>query len=224
MSQILSIVLLAATAAFALAEPPTVTFPAKLEPVGQFAIQDPGADVVSAVYIPSGHANEPFPVAIISPKDPEAIKKFVFDRRGLADGNYAFIGVFAGKTGEQVRKDFVVVVGKPVTGPVDPPPGTLPSTGRFYALVRADGPSAPEWSKMLKSSSWAAVEAKGYQWKEYTVSEAAAKAIVLPPNTKLPAMLVYKKTGEAGGKPIFVQDGDTRTPPSSDSDILKLAE
>ena len=215
-----AVIMAAALSLTSPAAPPTVDFPLKLEPVGQFAIQDPGPDVVSAVYIPVGHANDPFPLAIIT-KDPDALRKFVFDRRGLPDGSYGFIGVFAGKTGEQKRIDFAVNVGKLGTPPVVTPPVTGPAI-KFYAIIRADGPSAPAWSLLMKSSAWDDLAAKKYQWKEYVVSEAEAVRIPIP--AKLPAMIVYKKAGEANGKPIWVQDGEVRTPPSSEAEIRKLAE
>lgn len=204
---------------FVYGNPPIVDFPKTLEPVGQFAIQDPGPEVISAVYIPIGHANDPFPLSLIS-KDKEALRKFIFDKRGLKDGIYPFKGVFAGATGEQKVVDFSVIIGKPVVTPPDSPV-LDPKTKKFFVLIRQDGPSPESWSRMVKSAAWEKVQEKGSEFKPYTVTE--ARALNYPIPTKLPALIVYKEHGMTDtGKPTYIQDGEFRSAPNTDEDILNL--
>lgn len=106
--------------AAALADPPALKIEAEIKPQGQYATFTPGGDAVAVTYVGLSGV-DPLPSAIL--KDG---RMFVLDTRGLAEGRYKFVAVAAGKTGEQARADFVVVVGVPPPVPPGPGPGPNP--------------------------------------------------------------------------------------------------
>jgi hypothetical protein len=113
------LLLLTSLPAGAFAAPPTLEIPAEIRPAGQYARLLPRTDGESVAYVGLSQV-EPIPSDVL--KDP---RLFLLDTRGLAPGRYKFAAVAAGKTGEQTRADFAVVVGDaPPPGPT--PPGPTP--------------------------------------------------------------------------------------------------
>lgn len=107
--------------------------------------------------------------------------------------------------------------------PTDPPDGTKPppaAGAKFFTLIRAEGPSTPEWSAMLKRSEWKELESKGHQWKEYTLSEAEAAKIKIPAGVSLPCVITWKALDDG----IYKEIGGPTAAPKTGADILKLAE
>ncbi len=114
-----------ACAVMAWADPPTLVIPPEVRPTGQYVDLDPKTDAVSVTYV--GMSNvDPVPSRRLFDK-----RAFLLDTRGLAEGRYLFAAIGAGKTGEQTRTDFTVIIGTP--GPVPPgpnppvPPGPTPT-------------------------------------------------------------------------------------------------
>lgn len=113
-------------AAGALAAPPSLEIPAEVKPTGEYVQLVPKTDAANVLYVGLSGL-EPFPSAVL--KD---ARMFLLPTRGLAVGRYRFAAVAAGKTGEQTRADFVVVIGDapPGPGPTPPvPPGPVPPPG-----------------------------------------------------------------------------------------------
>lgn len=112
---------LALSAASVLADPPALEVPAELRPAGQYAELAPKTDAVSVAYVGLDGV-DPIPARVL--KDPTV---FLLDTRGLVKGRYRFAAIAASQTGEQVRRDFVLVVGDaPAPGPPPSPPGPRP--------------------------------------------------------------------------------------------------
>ncbi len=222
-SHLLRLALLLLLSGSLAAAPPDVKIPDELKPVGQFAVFKPDAEVVDALYIPRDGADR-FPIELIS-DDPKALRNFIFDTRGLPDGLYRFHGVFSNAKGEMVRKDFGVLVGKGGTPPKDPPTKPPVTGGKFFAVVREDGPASPAMTKVLGLPEWATLKAKGHDYKDYTKSEAESKGIKLPAGLPLPAVLTFTPTGTVNGKPVYSQTPAKHgAAPTNGTDILKLAE
>lgn len=108
------LLLIATVGAFA--EPPSIDIPAEVRPSGQYARLQPKTDAVSVIYVGLDSVDA-VPSDIL--KDG---RLFLLDTRGLPAGRYRFAAVGAGKTGEEVRADFTVVVGTPPLPPVPPGP------------------------------------------------------------------------------------------------------
>lgn len=109
------------------------------------------------------------------------------------------------------------------TNPTDPPGGDKPppiAGVKFLTLVRGEGPSSPEWSAMLKLPQWKELESKGHQWKEYTLSEAAAANIKIPAGTALPCVLTWQALDSG----IYKEIRGPTSAPKTGADILKLVE
>lgn len=105
----------------AVAAPPQIEVPAEFKPYGQYVEMVPKTDAVSVVYVGLDGV-EPFPAHWSN--DPTA---FRMDCRGLPKGRYRFAVVAASKTGEQVRRETVLVVGDaPPVPPGPTPPGPTP--------------------------------------------------------------------------------------------------
>jgi hypothetical protein len=114
-------------AASAFGTPPQLEIPAELKPAGQYVRLTPKTDAASVLYVGLSGI-DPFPSEEL--KDP---RRFLLDVRGLPAGRYAFAAVAASKDGDQIRADFVVIVGTPPPpvppGPTPPiPPGPVPPT------------------------------------------------------------------------------------------------
>ncbi len=129
--QLLSLGTLLVLSCALLAAPPAIDIPEEVKPAGQYVNLLPKTDATSVLYIGMSGI-DPVPSAVL--KDS---RTFLLDTRGLQAGRYRFVAVAAGKDGEQVRKDFTVIVGEvpPVPpGPVPPgptPPGPAPGPSPF---------------------------------------------------------------------------------------------
>lgn len=113
----LSIVALLLVVSGANASPPKFVVPAETKPVDGWVRVVPETDAVSVVYV-SLDGLSPFPSEEL--KDS---RRLIIPVHSAKEGRYRFAAVASSKTGEQVRADFVVLVGtnpKPVD-PVDPP-------------------------------------------------------------------------------------------------------
>lgn len=215
----LSVVLLAA--AVGLAEPPKLVIPAEVKPAGQYVEQLPETDAVSVQYVGLSGV-DPIPSRVLN--DP---RLFLLDTRGLAAGSYKFAAVGSSKTGEQVRRDFAVVIGTPTTPPVTPPdknptdPVKPPTAGKLYFLVvRPDGPADPAFTSYMANPGWTELGKKGYLYKDKTLTEAAALGVRIPDGTAIPAVVTLRILGD-GQKSEVVRGPIALPPPDS---IVKLPE
>lgn len=102
------------------AAPPSLKIPAEVKPSGQYAEVSPDTDAVSVTYVGLSGV-DPIPSRVLNDK-----RLFLLDTRGLGAGKYRFAAVGASKDGDQLRVDFLVIVGDP--GP-DPGPGPGPGPG-----------------------------------------------------------------------------------------------
>lgn len=181
------------------ADPPKLEIPPEVKPNGQFVELVPEGDAVSVAYVGLSGV-DPLPNRWFTSKT-----LFLLPVRGLADGTYRFAAVGAGKTGEQTRKDFAVVVGKGGTlpPPTDPPtdPPTQPG-GHYFMIVRPDGPASAELTRVLGLPAWEELRAKGFRYGEVTVSEAAQVMKYTPrPGTDLP-IVVTLRVGDGPSKVV----------------------
>lgn len=161
--------------------------PDVLIPVSGFATFIPPADVKDVKYI-GLDGEEPFPVALIG-GDPKA---FLFLSRGLPEKDYRFIGVASSSDGTLVMKPFLVRVGKPKPPPVTPPkdpPVVTPQTF-FFLIVRADGPAAPAFTRIMADPAWKTLKTQGHRVRDMTVSEAGVFAEGL---ASLPAVVTLEE-------------------------------
>lgn len=111
--------LLSVSGAFAL--PPKIELPAEVKPVDGWVRVVPVTDAVSVIYVPLDGLS-PFPSEEL--KDS---RRLIVPVHNAKEGKYRFVAVASSKTGEQVRLDFVVLVGtnpKPVDPVVPPKPPT----------------------------------------------------------------------------------------------------
>ncbi len=92
-----------------LAAPPTLEVPAEVKAEGEYARFSPKTDAVSVIYIGLDGAQS-FPTAELADK-----KRFLLPVYGRKAGKYRFVAVAAGKDGEQVQAEFVVIVPDPFT-------------------------------------------------------------------------------------------------------------
>jgi hypothetical protein len=177
-----------ACAVTAAAAPPTLDFPADNRPEAGYVIVQPKTDAVSITYVALDGVY-PIPSAILSDK-----RTFALPAGGLADGQYRFMAVAAGKGGEQTSRLLVVTIGK---GDVIPPPpkkepdpkDPAPATKFYFLIVRPDGAASPAFTKAMNLPEWGQLRAAGHAVKDLTAAEAAAAAINLPTDpAQLPAV------------------------------------
>lgn len=187
---LVSFALVGLGAAVMLAAPPTLTIPAEVRPVGDYATVTPQGDSVSVVYVGLSGA-DPFPSHFL--RDPRA---FVLPTRGLKDGVYRFAAVGSSKDGDQSRTDFAVVVGK--AGEVIPDPkDPLPDPGKpgslFFVIIRADGPASAEFTRVMSNAGWDALRMTGCKVKDYGYAEACKSlGLCLPAGTTLPVVVTLR--------------------------------
>jgi hypothetical protein len=98
------------------AAPPSLKIPSEVKPSGQYITLLPEGDAVSVQYVGLSGVDS-MPSVIL--KDP---RMFALDTRGLPEGSYKFVAVGSSKEGEQVRVDFVVVIGDSPIPPIPPGP------------------------------------------------------------------------------------------------------
>lgn len=183
-----------ACAATAAAAPPTLDFPAENRPEAGYVIVQPKTDAVSITYVALDGVY-PIPAALLSDK-----RTFALPVGGLADGQYKFMAVAAGKGGEQSSKLLVVTIGK---GDVIPPPKkkepdpkepapkdpVTPATKFYFLIVRPDGAASPAFTKAMALPEWGQLRAAGHAVKDLTMSEAAGASLNLPTDpAQLPAV------------------------------------
>jgi len=198
------------------AAPPKLEIPTELKPTGDYVTHKPKTDAVSIIYVGLSGIDA-FPSEFL--KDS---RDFILPTRGIPTGVYKFSAVAASATGEQVRQDFTVVIGKPVViPPVDPPPiGPPPPTSNLYFLVvRPDGPADPNFTKVWSMKEWDSLAFMGHSFKDKPLTEASisltALNISLPPGTTLPCVLTLRnKKLVAGPTPL----------PTTSDGILQLAK
>ena len=199
------------------AAPPTFDPPAEVPIVSGIAIYKPPADCVSVTYI-GLDGEEEFPLDLVGGNK----TAFAFFTRGLPAGKrYRFVGVAASATGEQVEKQFVVVIpGAPVKPPpVDPP--TTPSDKLYFLVVSADGPADPALTKIMASPAWDGLRAAGHSVGRATQTEAAVLRITVPPGTDLPVVVTLRVASD--GLTSTIVRGPIALPTTADG-IAKLPE
>lgn len=169
------------------ADPPKLTVPAEVTPAGEYARFTPQTDCVSVTYIGLSGVDA-FPSEELRDS-----RRFLLPTRGLAAGRYRFAAVGASKDGEQVRADFVVVVGSVP----DKPPDKPPTTGKLYFLiVRPDGPTSPEFARYMSQPGWTDLHGMGYSYKDATLTEARALNVTIPEGTPLPCVVTLRIDGD----------------------------
>jgi hypothetical protein len=190
MKHVLSVALLACCAALAAAAPPSLEFPDVNRPENGYVVVQPKTDAVSVVYVALDGVY-PIPSALLSDK-----RTFALPANGLADGEYKFMAVAAGKVGEQTSKLLTVTIGRGGTRPppddkkpADPKDPVTPATKFYFLVVRPDGNAAPAFTKAMNLPEWGQLRAAGHTVKEVTAKEAAAPEIGLPTDpAQLPAV------------------------------------
>ena len=104
--------------------------------------------------------------------------------------------------------------------PPDPMPPVPPPNDTFYFLiVRADGPAAPAFEKMMRDLSWQALARVGHKVKAKTVSEARGLGLTVPANAMLPYIITLR---EANGESTIVRESVAF--PKTSAEILQLPE
>lgn len=214
------LLLLAATQAHA--APPSFAPPEKVPIVAGYAVYAPPADCVSVKY--KGLSGEdPFPLELVGGSK----TAFFFPTRGLPAGKvYRFYGVAASNTGEQVDKEFTVVVpGAPVDPkdpPVDPKDPPTPPTGKLYFLVvRPDGPAQPAFTTIMSSPAWDGLRNAGHRVGDATLTEVRNLNLGIPTGTTLPVVVTLRVS--ADGKSSTVARAAIPLPTTADG-ISKLPE
>lgn len=205
----------------ALGAPPKLTIPAEVRPAGEYVTIKPETDAVSVTYVGLSGIDA-FPSDFL--KD---ARHFVLPTRGLKDGEYRFAAVGASKDGEQTRVDFAVKIGtgSPAPAPTPTPtpnptptPVPTPTAGYFFVLVKPDGPTAPEFTRIAESAAWGTLTKAGHKFKPKTLSEASALGIKLDDGTRLPAVVVLQENAQTGkSKLVTVLDF-----PKTDAEIEAL--
>jgi hypothetical protein len=106
------------------------------------------------------------------------------------------MGVVDGKAKTVAKKTLVVGNQGPRPPPVDPPvnppvdpPVTPPTKGLYFMLIRADGPTAPDFEKTMRLSAWDEIRKAGHTVKDFTLSDANRLGANLPAGTTLPCVL-----------------------------------
>lgn len=170
------------------AAPPTLEIPTVLKPTGDYVTLVPKTDAVSVVYVGLSGVDA-FPSEFL--KDP---RSFILPVRGLKEGTYKFAAVGASKEGDQSRTDFTVVIGE--GGPVIPDPKNptdpIGSTTYYFMLVRPDGPSSPEFTKIVSNPAWKTIEGKGYKVKDFSLSRAKELGAITGSTPPLPCVVILQ--------------------------------
>jgi hypothetical protein len=130
------------------ADPPDLKIDAEVRPSGQYVRMVPKTDAVAITYV-GLDSLDPIPSDLLRDS-----KLFLLDTRGLKEGKYRFVAVAAGKTGEQARADFAVIIGTPgpTPGPgPDPGPGPGPDPDPFAKKADpfVNGSRAPPGFRVL---------------------------------------------------------------------------
>ena len=100
--------------------------------------------------------------------------------------------------------------------PIEPPPPVKPLKGHFMA-IRPNGPASPEYVRIMSDPAWKELKDAGHSYKDYTLAEASAVVVHIPPGTTLPCVITLdatKRTVLAG--PVNL--------PTDSAGIRKLAE
>jgi len=91
-----------------------------------------------------------------------------------------------------------ITVGKPAPTPPDPKdPPTLPTTGLYFAIVRADGPASPEFTKIARDPAWKSLRDKGHLIKDFQVSDVDRLGIPIPSGTSLPCVVTLQQGADS---------------------------
>jgi len=201
------------------AAPPKLEIPTELKPTGDYVTHKPKTDAVSIIYVGLSGIDA-FPSDFL--KDS---RDFILPTRGIPAGTYKFSAVAASSTGEQLRQDFTVVIGKggPIVDPpkdpppVDPPPPT--PSNLYFLVIRPDGPADPSFTKIWSMKEWDSLAFMGHSFKDKPLTEASisltALGIKIPDQTTLPCVLTLKgKKLVAGPSPL----------PTTADGILQLAK
>lgn len=184
------------------AEPPKVPDKPQVVPVGQdFPVEikaPPEAVVIDVPGFPPRHALW-FP----GREKKDGTRVYLF--RPYQEGTYRVSFLVKGED-EYSHYEFVTTADP---GPVKPPPPPgggddpvkpppAPAAGLYFLVVRADGPAAPSFTKVMEDPAWDALRKQGHKIKDKTVTEAASPAIgvTLPSGTVLPAVVTLQVSAD----------------------------
>jgi hypothetical protein len=203
MRAFLSAAVIAGYVGLAGAAPPSLEFPAENRPENGYVVVQPKTDAVSVVYVALDGVF-PIPSALLSDK-----RTFALPSSGLAEGDYRFMAVAAGKGGEQTTKLLTVTIGKGGTAPPpkkkepDPKDPVGPATTYYFLVVRPDGPASPAFTKAFNLPEWQTLRAAGHAVKDLTRAEAAAPSVNLPTDpAQLPAVITLVVNADKKGSTI----------------------
>jgi hypothetical protein len=169
----MSAVLVLFLGSLACGQPPSLVIPAEVRPSGQYVRFSPQTDAVAVAYVGLSGLDA-FPS-----EDLKDSRRFLLDVYGKPAGRYGFAAIASSKTGEQVRADFVVVIGNVPPGPapvppVPPGPGPKPdptpdpiAAGKLYVVIIEETRNA-----VITRGVWfadrqlkAAMDSKGHKWR-----------------------------------------------------------
>lgn len=224
----MSAALAAIIAASLAAAPPKLTIPSEVRPSGQYAVMVPETDAVSVLYI-GLDGIDPIPPQLLNDK-----RTFALDCYGKTPGAYRFVAVGAGKDGEQVRTDFILVVpGKAPTPeppkdppvkdpPKDPPTNPAPKVKLFFLVIRDAAPAPPEFTRIMDLKGWKDLRAAGHSVLDVSEAEALAKYQVKLTNwNRAPVVVVLRNKADRTGSEVVKQPVPL---PTTDEGIAALAK
>lgn len=225
MKRLLAVMTFLLIAAFASAAPPDVKKSYKIKP-GQFL----RISVTTTEEIGQAKSftdEEAFFGELVSPKGQ---RQFVFQApERNPDGSYTGKGHYTiswWTKGEiegtitTIEIDTGAVVTPPPKKPDDPPPG--PPTGKLYFLViRPDGPTSPEFTKIMTNPGWASLRSAGHSVGAATVTESIPLKLNIQAGTPLPTVVTLRVS--ADGRSSTKVREPVPLPSTTDA-ILKLPE
>ncbi len=184
-------------AASAVGAAPPVELPSEVKgEVGTFVTLRGKTDgkVVRFVALDSGLAV--FPADLLADKKATVVS-------AAKPGRYRVLAYSSVKDDPTEEATVTVVIGDAPLPPDPKPPEPKPPEPKppgpvtyYFLVVRADGPADPAFTAAMGLPAWAGLRTKGHQYKDKTVSAAAADlALTLPPGTALPAVVTLSTAG-----------------------------
>lgn len=79
--------------------------------------------------------------------------------------------------------------------PKDPP--TQPTTGLYFAIIRADGPASPEFTRIARDPAWKTLRDKGHLVKDFSLTDVDRLGIPVPSGTPLPCVVTLQQGADS---------------------------